>query len=700
MSKNIKPRGGTLPDDFGPIQQWGQIDLTTDMYTAAQIEKRIGTINGTISQYIADHVSSAYIFKGSCTFANLPTADTPTLEVGHVYNVTDSFTLDGNTYPAGTDVAWVVENSVGKWNALGGKTFDDSGVIKSVNGISPAEGSHAITIPNATTTDAGLMTATDKTKLNGVAEGAQVNVIETVKVDNVALTPDANKAVNIDLSGKAEKSEMAIEAVTGDSTKKTITLKTGLSQDVVVAHQDISGKVDKVDGKGLSTNDYTTAEKNKLEGVEAGAEVNQNAFSNVTVGETTIAAGAKEDTITFVAGTNITLTPDATNKTITITGPNADSFNSKADKVVNATSGNFAGLNNEGNLTDSQYNAASFATAAQGALADTAVQDVKVQIGTGTAATIVSNKTATLTVAEGTTNGTIAVAGTDVAVHGLGSAAYTESTAYATSAQGAKADTAVQGVKLAGAENALALDANKVATIPNAVGTGEGATNGLMTAADKAKLDGFENASNYKTKQDPITDSGTGYVSAVIQNADGVISVTKTALPSQTTYTLDGSGTTVTLTPSSGSATNYTIPDVVASTSGSGGSAGVMTAAQAEKLAGIAEGAQVNVLEGVQVNGTDLTISGKKVNLTLSDAANSASSDQFASSAAVKTAKDAADAANTKVSAVNTAAASLLTALNDTATVSKTMNTANDIKAVVEALITALKTFAGAADNV
>ena len=36
-------------------------------------------------------------------------------------------------------------------------------------------------------------------------------------------------------------------------------------------HQDISNKVDKVSGKGLSTNDYTTSEKNKLAGIEAGA---------------------------------------------------------------------------------------------------------------------------------------------------------------------------------------------------------------------------------------------------------------------------------------------------------------------------------------------------------------------------------------------------------------------------------------------
>ena len=33
----------------------------------------------------------------------------------------------------------------------------------------------------------------------------------------------------------------------------------------------IANKVDKVDGKGLSTNDYTTAEKTKLAGIAEGA---------------------------------------------------------------------------------------------------------------------------------------------------------------------------------------------------------------------------------------------------------------------------------------------------------------------------------------------------------------------------------------------------------------------------------------------
>lgn len=39
-------------------------------------------------------------------------------------------------------------------------------------------------------------------------------------------------------------------------------------------NQTLGDKVDKVQGKGLSTEDYTTAEKTKLSGIESGAEVN------------------------------------------------------------------------------------------------------------------------------------------------------------------------------------------------------------------------------------------------------------------------------------------------------------------------------------------------------------------------------------------------------------------------------------------
>lgn len=86
----------------------------------------------------------------------------------------------------------------------------------------------------------------------------------------------------------------------------------------------IDGKVDKVTGKGLSTNDYTTAEQTKLSGIAAGAEVNQNAFSNVTVGSSTIASSGKTDTIELVAGDNITLTPDTSDKSVTIAAAPAE----------------------------------------------------------------------------------------------------------------------------------------------------------------------------------------------------------------------------------------------------------------------------------------------------------------------------------------------------------------------------------------
>lgn len=50
--------------------------------------------------------------------------------------------------------------------------------------------------------------------------------------------------------------------------------------------------------------------------------VNQNAFSNVVVGSTTVAADSATDTLTLVAGSNVTITPDATNDKITIAATN------------------------------------------------------------------------------------------------------------------------------------------------------------------------------------------------------------------------------------------------------------------------------------------------------------------------------------------------------------------------------------------
>ena len=61
----------------------------------------------------------------------------------------------------------------------------------------------------------------------------------------------------------------------------------------------------------------SAADKKKLDGIATGAEVNQNAFTNVVVGSTTISADSKTDSLTL-AGSNVTLTPDATNDKVTI----------------------------------------------------------------------------------------------------------------------------------------------------------------------------------------------------------------------------------------------------------------------------------------------------------------------------------------------------------------------------------------------
>lgn len=88
----------------------------------------------------------------------------------------------------------------------------------------------------------------------------------------------------------------------------------------------IKGKVDKVSGKGLSANDYTDAEKSKLAGIAAGAQVNPMPIAPVNATESGMFADAywtQQD----LAG--------------------------KADKVTNATSGNLAAIDSNGNLADS-----------------------------------------------------------------------------------------------------------------------------------------------------------------------------------------------------------------------------------------------------------------------------------------------------------------------------------------------------------
>ena len=106
---------------------------------------------------------------------------------------------------------------------------------------------------------------------------------------------------------------------------------------------DLSGKVDKVSGKGLSTNDYTTAEKNKLAGIAAGANkythpgytARSSGLYKITVDATghvsAVTAVAKADiTALGIPGTNTTYS----NATTAASGLMSAADKAKLDGIV------------------------------------------------------------------------------------------------------------------------------------------------------------------------------------------------------------------------------------------------------------------------------------------------------------------------------------------------------------------------------
>lgn len=149
--------------------------------------------------------------------------------------------------------------------------------------------------------------------------GAQANKIESIKVNGTAQTIASDKSVNITVPTKT--SQLANDSTFQTSAQVVAAINTAISKSGHASFQkvdavpkadaaqenilylvmntttkhydiyakikgdsgtytmellddttvDLSGKVDKVAGKGLSTNDYTTAEKTKLAGIAAGA---------------------------------------------------------------------------------------------------------------------------------------------------------------------------------------------------------------------------------------------------------------------------------------------------------------------------------------------------------------------------------------------------------------------------------------------
>jgi hypothetical protein len=161
----------------------------------------------------------------------------------------------------------------------------------------------------------------------------------------------------------------------------------------------------------------------------------------------------------------------------------------------------------------------SFATAAQGTKADTALQSSSITAGTS--------------------NGTIAVSGTDVAVTGLGSAAYTASSAYATAAQGSKADSSVQSVSLASGTNngTVKLTVNGTATDNIAVkGLASAAYKTAGAASGNVPLNG---AALSKTANTPVVTDASGNL---VSHASGALGTA--AFTASSAYDASGAANT------------------------------------------------------------------------------------------------------------------------------------------------------------
>lgn len=214
--------------------------------------------------------------------------------------------------------------------------------------------------------------------------------------------------------------------------------------------------------------------------IKAGAAIDQSKIAGLTealAGKATAAQGALADTaLQNVKVLGSTLTKESNELTVAAAktalglksaaytdaadyatatqGALADSALQKADIATGKTNGSIAVKGTDvavKGLGTAAYKAeGDFATAASVATINETLEGYG-DIVTHNASefALVGNALVKADIATGSANGNISVKGTDVAVKGLGSAAFTASTAYATAAQGALADTAVQPGDLA-----------------------------------------------------------------------------------------------------------------------------------------------------------------------------------------------------------------------------------------------------------
>lgn len=235
----------------------------SDTYTKSQVDAKL---------------SGVYKVKGSSTFENLPTEGNV---VGDVYNITNAFDLDDKHYDPGTNVVWTEEG----WDALSG-SFDTTAIEGSIQEVADDLAQEILDRIQA-----------DTTINNNVSSLSNI-----VKVNEDKFTSDLASEIT-----RAKGAESANTTAIANEVERATGVEETLNSNITQLQ---TQKVDKVEGKGLSTNDYTTPEKNKLAAIEA--EANKYVLPAATA---SALGGVK-------IGSNITL---ADGGTISITKANVTS---------------------------------------------------------------------------------------------------------------------------------------------------------------------------------------------------------------------------------------------------------------------------------------------------------------------------------------------------------------------------------------
>lgn len=277
----------------------------SDTYTKAQVDAKL---------------SGAYKVKGSSTFEALPKDNNV---VGDVYNITNAFNLSGKHYDAGTNVVWTEDG----WDALSG-SFDTTAIEGSIQEVADNLAQEILDRTQADTTiNNNVSSLTNRVKVNEdkltIINGAEstagsiANAIKQAKsYTDTTVTAEQTRAekaeqkLTSDLASevtRAKGAESANATAIANEVERATGVEETLNSNITQLQ---TQKVDKVEGKGLSTNDYTTPEKNKLAAIEA--EANKYVLPAATA---SALGGVK-------IGSNITL---ADGGTISITKANVTS---------------------------------------------------------------------------------------------------------------------------------------------------------------------------------------------------------------------------------------------------------------------------------------------------------------------------------------------------------------------------------------